>query len=194
MNKNQIIKWIGIGRSKYFSWYGKDNYHNGKIPRDYWLLEEEKETIIKYYLSHSQEGYRAITYRMIDEDVIAVSPATTYRVLKKARLFSRWNNRVSSKGRGFKQPLEPHEHWHTDVSYININGTFYYFIGVQPSSQPNFTTFLTLSPMLSPPNLSPLVTKDILFFSFSSEKFLLYFILFYFLNICLYNDFCVLAV
>ena len=58
---------------------------------------------------------------MIDEDVIAVSPATTYRVLKKARLFSRWNNRVSSKGRGFKQPLEPHEHWHTDVSYININ-------------------------------------------------------------------------
>ena len=133
MNKNQIIKWIGIGRSKYFSWcerYGKDNCHNGKIPRDYWLLEEEKETIIKYYLSHSQEGYRAITYRMIDEDVIAVSPATTYRVLKKARLFSRWNNRVSSKGRGFKQPLEPHEHWHTDVSYININGTFYYFIGV----------------------------------------------------------------
>ena len=53
MNKNQIIKWIGIGRSKYFSWcerYGKDNCHNGKIPRDYWLLEEEKETIIKYKL------------------------------------------------------------------------------------------------------------------------------------------------
>ena len=24
------------------------------------------------------------------------------------------------------QPLAPHEHWHVDVSYINIAGTFYY--------------------------------------------------------------------
>jgi transposase InsO family protein len=24
------------------------------------------------------------------------------------------------------QPLKPHEHWHVDVSYINIAGTFYY--------------------------------------------------------------------
>ena len=83
--------------------------------------------------------------------------------------------------------------WFLIILYFN-SLSYIIFIVVQPSSQPNFTTFLTLSPMLSPPNLSPLVTKDILFFSFSSEKFLLYFILFYFLNICLYNDFCVLAV
>jgi transposase InsO family protein len=24
------------------------------------------------------------------------------------------------------QPLKPHEHWHVDVSYLNIAGTFYY--------------------------------------------------------------------
>jgi transposase InsO family protein len=24
----------------------------------------------------------------------------------------------------------PHAHWHTDVSYINVAGTFYYFCGV----------------------------------------------------------------
>ena len=24
------------------------------------------------------------------------------------------------------QPLAPHEHWHVDVSYINISGTFFY--------------------------------------------------------------------
>jgi len=24
------------------------------------------------------------------------------------------------------QPLRPHEHWHLDVSYLNVGGTFYY--------------------------------------------------------------------
>lgn len=129
----RMIRWLGISRSKYFNWsnhYGKDNFHNSKIPRDYWLLEEEKEAIIRYYQEHPMNGYRALTYRMLDEDVVAVSPATTYRVLKKAGLLSRWNNTDSQKKKGFQQPLEPQEHWHTDVSYINICGTFYYFIGV----------------------------------------------------------------
>jgi hypothetical protein len=30
------------------------------------------------------------------------------------------------KGTGFEQPLQPHQHWHVDVSYINLSGTFYY--------------------------------------------------------------------
>ena len=29
-----------------------------------------------------------------------------------------------------QQPLKPHEHWHTDISYINICGTFYYLWSV----------------------------------------------------------------
>src|SRR5690606_1081833 len=33
-------------------------------------------------------------------------------------------------GAGFVQPLKPHEHWHIDISYLNICGTFYYFIGI----------------------------------------------------------------
>jgi putative transposase len=31
-----------------------------------------------------------------------------------------------TKGTGFEQPLAAHQHWHLDVSYINISGTFYY--------------------------------------------------------------------
>ena len=26
----------------------------------------------------------------------------------------------------FVQPLRPHQHWHTDISYLNLGGTFYY--------------------------------------------------------------------
>jgi hypothetical protein len=32
--------------------------------------------------------------------------------------------RESRKGKGFVQPLTAHEHWHNDVAYINIAGTF----------------------------------------------------------------------
>ena len=63
---------------------------------------------------------------MMDDNVVAVSPATVYRILKKNNLLMPWNPKASSKGTGFKQPTGPHKHWHTDISYINIDGTFYY--------------------------------------------------------------------
>jgi transposase InsO family protein len=68
---------------------------------------------------------------MLDKGLVAVSPATTYRVLANAGLLKRWNDtKTTSKGKGLAQPLKPHEHWHIDVSYLNICGTFYYFIGI----------------------------------------------------------------
>jgi putative transposase len=63
---------------------------------------------------------------MLDADVAACSPSSVYRVLKGAGLLERHNTKPSKKGTGFVQPLRPHEHWHVDVSYINIAGTFYY--------------------------------------------------------------------
>lgn len=124
---------LGIFRNKFNSWekrYGMDNFHNGKIPRDFWLEGWEREAIVKYYKAHKDVGYRSLSYMMLDHDVVAVSPATTYRVLKDADLLNRWNKKVSSKGKGFSQPGRAHEHWHIDISYINIRGTFYYFIGI----------------------------------------------------------------
>ena len=67
---------------------------------------------------------------MLDQNVVAVSPATVYRVLAKAGLLDRWNKKVSRKGTGFVQPLAPHEHWHIDISYLNLGGTFYYMCSV----------------------------------------------------------------
>ena len=58
------------------------NRHNGKIPRAHWILAEERKAIVKYCRDKIEEGYRRLTYIMMDDDVVAVSPATTYRVLK----------------------------------------------------------------------------------------------------------------
>ena len=128
-----MVNWIGITHSKYYDWkrrYGKINEHNNWIPRDFWLTDWEKQAIINYYLDHPLEGYRRLTYMMIDADVVAVSPSSVYRVLKNAGLLGRWNRKESKKGTGFHQPLKPHEHWHIDISYINICGTFYYMCSV----------------------------------------------------------------
>jgi transposase InsO family protein len=128
-----FLSGLALRRNKFRSWeqrYGKENYHNGKIPRDWWLEPWERDEIVKYHLTHRETGYRALTYMMMDNDIVAVSPTTTYRVLKNEGFLTRWNSRVSKKGTGFVQPLKPHEHWHVDISYINICSTFYYFIAV----------------------------------------------------------------
>lgn len=83
-----------------------------------------------FYREHPREGYRRLTYMMLDADIVAVSPSSVYRVLKRRDLLERWNRKVSRKGRGFEQPLAPHEHWHTDISQIKICGTFYYLCAV----------------------------------------------------------------
>ena len=123
------IRWIGISKGKYFDWaarYGKANEHNGKVPRDHWIDDWERQAIIEYHGRHLLDGYRRLAFMMLDENVVAVSPSTVYRVLRQAGLLDRWNRKHSKKGTGFHQPTRPHEHWHIDVSYLNIGGTFYY--------------------------------------------------------------------
>ena len=119
--------------SKFYNWkqrYGKVNEHNGKIPRDFWLEEWEKEAIIGFHHEYPLEGYRRLAFMMLDRNVVAVSPSSVWRVLGQAGLLGHWNRKPSLKGTGFQQPLKPHEHWHVDVSYINIAGTFYYLCSV----------------------------------------------------------------
>ena len=118
-----------MARGKFYDWrrrYGKANEHNGLVPRDHWIEDSERQAIIDYFYRHPLDGYRRLTFMALDEDVVAVSPATTYRVLSRAGLLDRWNRKPSKKGTGFVQPLRPHQHWHTDISYLNLGGTFYY--------------------------------------------------------------------
>src|SRR5262249_42996652 len=122
----QLIRWIGIGVSKYYDWtgrYGKVNEHNAWVPRDTWLEEWEKQAIMDFHRQFPLEGYRRLAFMMLDRDVVAASPSSVYRVLKEAGRLARWN-KPSRKGKGFVQPLAPHEHWHVDIAYINVCGTF----------------------------------------------------------------------
>jgi putative transposase len=129
----RFVGWLGISKSKYYDWqkrYGEVNMHNARVPRRFWITSWEQEAIRAYSVEHPDEGYRRLSYMMLDENVVAVSPSSVYRVLSKAGLLTKWSRSPSKKGKGFHQPKKPHEHWHMDVAYINICGTFYYLCSV----------------------------------------------------------------
>jgi putative transposase len=127
------VRWAGLARSKFDRWsrrLGTPNQHNGRIPRDFWLEDWEKAAIIAFHDLHPLDGYRRLAYMMIDADIVAASPSSVYRVLKAAdKLAPRWGT-PSRKGKGFEQPLRPHEHWHVDISYLNICGTFFFLCSI----------------------------------------------------------------
>ncbi len=129
----RFLPWLDIGSSKFHDWkqrFGQVNEHNAWVPRDHWLTDDEKERIRAFARSHPLEGYRRLTFMMLDADVVACSPASVYRVLKRAGLLAGQSPAVTKKGTGFVQPLQPHEHWHVDVSYLNIAGTFYFLCSI----------------------------------------------------------------
>jgi putative transposase len=133
ISAGRFVEWLGVTGSKFYGWrerYGKVNEHNGWIPRDFWLEEWEKQAIRNFHLKNPLEGYRRLTFMMLDQDIVAVSPSSVWRVLGQAGLLSKWKGKPSKKGTGFEQPLQAHQHWHIDVSYINISGTFYYLCSV----------------------------------------------------------------
>ena len=73
----RFIAWLGVTVSKFYNWrqrYGRVNEHNGWVPRDFWLETWEKEAIISFHLKNPVEGYRRLTFMMLDHDVVADPP------------------------------------------------------------------------------------------------------------------------
>ncbi|MFV0389778.1 MAG: IS3 family transposase [Pyrinomonadaceae bacterium] len=129
-----MLNVIGLSEQKYYEWkskYGEPFKHNAKQPKDFWLTEAEKTSIIEYAKANMESGYRRMCYEMMDANVAAVSPTTVFRILRDNGLLKRFPRSNSSrKGTGFEQPQQGNEHWHIDISHLNICGTFYYLCSI----------------------------------------------------------------
>lgn len=129
----RIVTGLGLAPGKYYAWKtrnGTPPAQNGRVPRAHWLQPWEREAILAFHSRYPLEGYRRLTYMMLDADVVAVSASTTYRVLRAAGRLDRWNRKPSRKGTGFVPPTGPHRHWHIDIAYLNLAGTFYYLCSI----------------------------------------------------------------
>jgi hypothetical protein len=64
--KTRLIRWLGVGTSKFYQWqerYGQANEHNGQAPRDFWLQEWERRAILDFHDRHPLDGYRRLAFR-----------------------------------------------------------------------------------------------------------------------------------
>ena len=100
---SRLIAMVGIGRDRFYQWRarrGAPNRHNAPLPKEGWLLAWEKAAIVDFARAHPGEGYRRLAWMMVDEDVVAASPTSVWRVLKNAGLLA-VPGVPSKKGTGF---------------------------------------------------------------------------------------------
>ena len=93
------------------------------------ILVEERDAVIQYALAHPKDGYRRLTWQMIDADVAYLSASSVYRILETRDLLSRWK-RSTAVGTPPARPTRPHERWHTDLMYLRVADTWYFLVTV----------------------------------------------------------------
>jgi len=134
IGKHTILSWLEIHPGKYYAWkkrIGIDNHHNGQLPKSHWILPQEYQSVVIYAKQCYTGGYKRFAYEMLDNDIVALSPSTVYRILKAEGLLRSWEvSGGSLKGTGFDQPTKIHQHWHTDIKYVNFHSAFLFLISV----------------------------------------------------------------
>ena len=54
-----MLGWISLSSGKHHAWkqhYGTLQEHTGRIPRDFWLEDWEKQAILDFQFTHPLEG------------------------------------------------------------------------------------------------------------------------------------------
>jgi transposase InsO family protein len=130
-----VLGHLGLATSTYYRWRAKEPH--GKLEDNYVApfnfnapLDKEIQAVVKYALEHPKEGYRRLSYMMIDGDVACLSPSSIYRILTDRDLLCRWKAPQKSKGTYDFKPVAPHDQWHTDLMYLWVAGRWYFFIGI----------------------------------------------------------------
>ena len=131
----RILRSLGITKSRYHAWRRRrvkgaltDRCSRPVAELDA-VLAEEKEAVKQYALLHPKDGYRRLTWQMVDEDVAFMSASSVYRVLDEADMLYRWH-RPTHTGAVPPKPIRPNERWHTDIMYLRVQDTWYFLVTV----------------------------------------------------------------
>lgn len=139
LRSDQKVKWVlshlGLAENTYYRWRRMEASGNledayCKVPNLDTTLNWEKEATIKYALENPKEGYRRLSYMMIDDDVVCLTPSTVYRILSERDLLHRYKRSEKSPGRYDFKPEKPHQQWHIDIMYLWVSHRWYFFVGV----------------------------------------------------------------
>ncbi len=129
-----VLELYGLHRSTYYGWFDETGSLRAPVTRKYTndrrILDVEVEAVVAYRHQHKEEGYRKLTWMMIDENVAFLSESAVYQILSERGLLYGWAR--SDLGDTQKEyqhkPKHPHHHWHTDIAYLKIGGVFYFLV------------------------------------------------------------------
>ena len=130
----RILGRLGLARSTYRTWTvraARDALADRPtaVPVLDAILPEETAAVLSYALAHPQDGYRRLTWQMVDAEVAYLSPSSVYRILSDADLLYRWK-RARSAGEAPAPPTRVHERWHTDLMYLRVGDGWYFLVTV----------------------------------------------------------------
>lgn len=125
---------LGVSRASYYRWRKaaaslRDVLGlSGSPPQPYEALPEERIAVRAYALAHPELRHRELAWRMVDEDVVYVSPSTVYRILKHEKLVCPWRRRSKRVREEDKKSRRVDQLWATDLKYVSVRGRNYYLI------------------------------------------------------------------
>jgi putative transposase len=122
---------LGIARRSYYRWLREEAWACAlpsapiKPVQPFEALPEEKETVLTYARKHPELRHRELAWRMVDEDVVCLSPSTVYRILRTANLVCPWRRRSKRRRQEEEKATRPDQIWATDVMQVMIGeGTY----------------------------------------------------------------------
>jgi transposase InsO family protein len=86
----------------------------------------EVQAVIDFALAHPADGYRRLTWMMVDQCVACLSESAVYRILAAHDLLYRWARPARRHGQKPAPPTAPHQRWHTDLMYLRIGDSWYF--------------------------------------------------------------------
>jgi putative transposase len=93
------------------------------------ITPQERQSVVTYALQHTELRHREMAYRMIDENVAFLSPATVYRTLSACNLvafniirkgYNAWNPHT--------QPTAADQLWQADLTYLRYRSRDFYLL------------------------------------------------------------------
>lgn len=122
----------GIAPATYYDWFDNNNQVKDirvKRSKIYTrLLAEEIKTVVDFRSDNPDEGYRKLTWMMVDRNIAYITEITVYRLLKSLNMLFMGKSPDKAESEYKNKPLYVHHHWHTDIAYIKIRGIFYFLI------------------------------------------------------------------
>jgi putative transposase len=128
----RTLRQLGASPASYYRW--RKEAAQGKTPaaepprlvQAYEATDEEKRAVRAYALKHPGIRHRELAWRMVDEEVVCLSPSTVYRILKGENLVCPWRRRTKRTREEEEKAQRADEIWATDLMYVVIGGRTYY--------------------------------------------------------------------